>query len=207
LGVTLSAGLERRIGVFGGAFDPPHLGHYALAHTAIAQLQLDCLHIVPTGTALHKTRTLSSAEHRLAMTALAFGDLPQVRIDPRETQRVGPSFTVDTLTELSQENPQAQLYLILGADQAQALPTWHRWRELFQLAIICIAGRADHSGAAGTFSLKSVHFERCIQLAMPGVPLSATQIRQKLGRRQSISALVNDSVARYIASHHLYLVA
>ncbi len=205
--MTLSAGVVRRIGVFGGAFDPPHLGHFVLAQTAIAQLQLESLHIVPTGTALHKTRTLSGAEHRLAMAALAFGELPQAHIDPRETQRVGPSFTVDTLTELSQENPQAQLYLILGQDQAQALPTWHRWQVLFQLAIICVAGRADDSGVTATFSINSVPRDRCIQLAMQSVPLSATQIRQNVTGHQSISALVNDSVARYIASHHLYLVA
>lgn len=205
--MTGNAVAVRRMGVFGGAFDPPHLGHFTLAQTAITQLQLDALCVLPTGHAWHKTRPLSSAEHRLAMAALAFASLPQVRVDPRETRRAGPSYTVDTLIELREENPDAQLFLVLGQDQAEALPTWHRWQELFQLAIICVAGRASVSGATGTFSINSVPHDRCIQLAMPGVPLSATEIRQKIADQQSISALVNDSVARYIALHHLYLVA
>ena len=87
----------KRIGVFGGAFDPPHLAHMALVKTAVADLQLDELRVIPTGQAWHKPRALSPAHHRLAMAQLAFADLPNVLVDPRETQRVGPSYTVDTL--------------------------------------------------------------------------------------------------------------
>ena len=87
----------RRIGVFGGAFDPPHRGHTALAQAALEHLDLDLLLVVPTGTAWHKSRPLSDAQHRLAMCALAFGDVSRAQIDDCEIVRSGPSYTVDTL--------------------------------------------------------------------------------------------------------------
>jgi len=103
--------------MFGGAFDPPHLAHRALAEAALDQLGLDALHMMPTGQAWHKARSLTSAEHRIAMCQLAFDDLPRTRIDTRETTRQGPSYTADTLAELAREYPGATLYLVLGADQ------------------------------------------------------------------------------------------
>jgi len=82
--------------MFGGAFDPPHLAHRALAQAAIEQLQLDVLRVLPTGQAWHKSRPLTAASHRLAMSRLAFDGLPQVRLDDREIRRAGPSYTLDT---------------------------------------------------------------------------------------------------------------
>jgi nicotinate-nucleotide adenylyltransferase len=92
--------MPQRIGILGGAFDPPHQAHVAMAEAAIAQYQLDELRIIPTGEAWHKPRHLSSAEHREAMTRLAFGQLPKVVIDCVELHRVGPSYTIDTLRTL-----------------------------------------------------------------------------------------------------------
>ena len=100
----------QRLGVFGGAFDPPHMAHVALVAAAIHQLALAQVRVLPTGEAWHKQRSLSGAGHRLAMCQLAFQHLPQVVVDARETQRAGPSYTVDTLTQLQNEFPQAQLF-------------------------------------------------------------------------------------------------
>ncbi len=194
----------KRIGVFGGAFDPPHRAHCALAQTAIDQLQLDALQVIPTGHAWHKVRTLTSAVHRLAMVRLTFAQLPAVVIDPRETMRIGPTYTVDTLQEIADENPGAQLYLIIGEDQALALPTWQRWDELPSLAIICVAARADSNGAHAAFDALKTHIPRFIRLEMPATPLSATTIRHALARGQSVESLVFEPVARYIEQHHLY---
>jgi nicotinate-nucleotide adenylyltransferase len=119
MGVSEKSGPPQRIGVLGGAFDPPHVVHVALAEAACAQLQLDALHVIPTGDAWHKTRTLTAAEHRIAMTRLAFAHIPQAVVDTREIARSGPTYTVDTLRELRAEYPDAQLYLIMGADQAR----------------------------------------------------------------------------------------
>ena len=196
-----------RIGVFGGAFDPPHRGHMALAQTALQQLQLDVLHAIPTGQAWHKARDLTPSEHRLEMTRLAFAGEPRVQVDTREIERSGPSYTVDTLSELQAAYPQAQLYLLVGEDQAQVLPTWHRWRDLARLAIICVAARADHTGATGQFdALKSLLPDLRI-LKMPPLAISATDIRRRLAHHENVLPLVFEPVARYIAHHHLYQAA
>ncbi|MDZ7918758.1 nicotinate (nicotinamide) nucleotide adenylyltransferase [Rhodoferax sp.] len=194
----------RRIGVFGGAFDPPHRGHHALAATAIAQLQLDALHIIPTGHAWHKSRTLTDASHRMAMARLAFADLPQVVVDGRELDRPGPTYTVDTLLELQQEKPGAQLYLLIGEDQARALPSWSRWEQLPALAIICVAARADSTGTKGQFDALKVHLPGLTVLNMHPVAISATELRHRAATGQSIGPLVFETVARYIDQHHLY---
>lgn len=194
----------RRIGIFGGAFDPPHRGHHALAATAIAQLQLDALHVIPTGHAWYKSRTLSDAQHRLAMARLAFADLPQVVVDGREIARPGPTYTVDTLQELQQEHPVAQLYLLIGEDQACALPSWSRWEQLPALAIICVAARADSSGAYGRFDDLANDIPGLTVLHMPPMAVSATDIRQRVASGKSIAPLVFEPVARYIDQHLLY---
>jgi nicotinate-nucleotide adenylyltransferase len=194
----------RRIGVFGGAFDPPHAAHVALAQAAVTHLQLDALHVIPTGQAWHKARELSSAQHRLAMTHLAFDDLPHVIVDPRETQRAGPSYTVDTLRELQAQWPDAELFLVLGEDQARALPTWHEWQEILRIAIICVAEREDLTGASPRFIASTSHESRFRRLPVPAMPVSATDIRARIAAHQCVAPLVFEPVARYIDDHHLY---
>jgi nicotinate-nucleotide adenylyltransferase len=196
-----------RIGVFGGAFDPPHIGHVTLAQTAIAQLQLDMLRIIPTGHAWHKVRALTSSVHRLEMARLAFAEMPQVVVDPREILRAGASFTVDTLQELRDEFAQAQLFLVLGQDQADALMTWHRWEEIPRLAIICVAARANATGNAGTFDALAALISGVQTLEMPSTPVSSTELRHAVASHQNVAPLVFEPVARYIEHHHLYQTA
>ncbi len=203
------ASLKKKLGIFGGAFDPPHKAHVALAQAALAQLALDALHIVPTGQAWHKARPLSAAADRLAMTRLAFAGLQRVVIDEREMQRAGPSFTVDTLEALQAENPGAQLYLVLGADQVAALPTWHRWQDVLKIAIICIAGRASGARAEAIFAPELQAAHPVLTLQLPLMPVSATDIRQQIASPVPGSpgwhTLVPEPVARYIERHRLYL--
>lgn len=199
--------LPRRIGVFGGAFDPPHAAHRALAQAALQQLALDALYIIPTGQAWHKTRSLSAAEHRLAMARLAFADLPGALVDPRETQRSGPSYTVDTLEALGCENPHATLFLLIGEDQASALHTWHRWPEILRLATICVATRAHSTRASVKEDAEPLDRTGWRTLNMPSMAVSATDIRQRLAQGQPVDTLVTEPVARYIAHHHLYQTA
>jgi len=195
----------KRVGLFGGAFDPPHRTHVALAEAAIAQLQLDVLHIVPTGHAWHKQRPLTAAEHRLAMCRLAFAHVYRAQVDARETLRSGPSYTIDTLQELQAQYPSAQLYLIMGEDQAKALASWHRAEDLGRAAIICVASRSEShaadSSADDSPKLQGVPLQL---LHLPPSPLNATEVRDRTARGQSVSALVLESVARYIDQHHLY---
>ena len=202
----------KRIGMFGGAFDPPHKAHLVLAQLAVEALELDELHIIPTGQAWHKARTLSSPEHRLAMTQLAFQGLPHVVVDDRELQRSGPTFTIDTLEALQRENPGAQLYLVMGADQFVAFQQWHKWQAIAGLAIICVADRAP---STPTSADNDAYFEaykdlenRFVRLQMPLMATSATQIRQLMannsGKTLAINTLVTEPVARYISANHLY---
>ena len=197
---------ERRIGVFGGAFDPPHLGHVALVRSAIEQLGLDEVRVLPTGQAWHRSGGLADAAHRLAMTRLAFADLPQAQVDDREIRRPGPSYTVDTLTEIAAERPGAQLYLLIGDDQRRSLPAWHRIGEIARLAIICAAARdpqvaAWHCDEPAGAETPGPDIQ---PLPMPLMPISATDIRERLFRQTGVASLVAPAVERYIHEHHLY---
>jgi nicotinate-nucleotide adenylyltransferase len=197
-----------RIGVFGGAFDPPHLAHVALVRTAIEELQLDEVRVLPTGQAWHKVRPLSAPAHRLAMTRSAFEPLPQVRVDEREIQRQGPSYTVDTLEELAREHPGAQLYLLIGDDQRRSLPSWHRIGDIARLAIICAAARdadvAPWNAGQSTLEASDAWLTQIQPLHMPLMPLSASDIRERLARHLPVTGLVPPVVERYIHEHHLY---
>ena len=190
--------------MFGGAFDPPHAGHVALARTAVADLQLDELRVIPTGQAWHKTRVLSAAEHRLAMAQLAFADVPRVVVDAREIQRSGPSYTIDTLRELKTQWPDDELFLVMGQDQARALPTWREWRGILQIAIICVAEREDLTRARPRFVAQDAQDSRFRWLRFPTMSVSATAIRARIAAHQSVVPLVFEPVARYIDLHHLY---
>ena len=197
----------RRIGIFGGAFDPPHAAHIALVRAAMADLELDELRVIPTGYAWHKARPLSPPQHRLAMARLAFADMPGVLVDDRETRREGPSYTVDTLRELRAQWPDAELFLLMGEDQARALPSWRAWQEILQLAIIYVADRGDWNKSKPRFVAPKVYESRFKRLQMPHLPVSATDIRTRIATHQSLGDLVFESVARYIDHHHLYQTA
>ncbi|MFV0680126.1 nicotinate (nicotinamide) nucleotide adenylyltransferase [Ottowia sp.] len=207
MGVSVSTA-PQRIGLFGGAFDPPHDAHVALARAAIEQLALDRLHIAPTGDAWHKSRPLSPASHRLAMCRLAFGDVPKVVVDERELRRNGPTYTVDTLIELRAEYPGAALFLQIGADQAAAFHTWHRAADLLQLATVSIAARAVTNGVEGQFDVKNplpkTPAATTRILTLPALAHSATEVRRRVAAGLSVDGLVSAPVARYIAEHHLY---
>ena len=199
----------RRIGVFGGAFDPPHRAHVTLVQTAIEQLQLDEVRVLPTGQAWHKAHGLSEAAHRLAMTRLAFAGMPRVVVDDREITRSGPTYTVDTLQELTQELPGSQLFLLIGDDQRRSLPAWHRIGEIARLAIICAADRDPDVGAWSDADVAKPSIDASFSLPiqplhMPLMPLSATDIRQRIARHQPVQTLVSAEVERYIHEHHLY---
>lgn len=190
-----------RVGVFGGAFDPPHLAHVALARAALEQLQLDELLVFPTGDAWHKSNVLSPAEHRVAMARIAFGELPRTVIDDRETRRPGPTYTIDTLRELKAQMPQAELFLIMGEDQAVALTRWREWQGIPALATICMAARASTDADAPRALPSEVELKL---LRLPEMPESATEVRERVAAHEGIDHLVPAGVARYIDRHSLY---
>lgn len=193
--------------MFGGAFDPPHRTHVALARAALAQAQLQTLYIFPTGQAWHKSRQPSGAQHRVAMAELAFADTPGAVVDPRETLRAGPTYTLDTLRELQQEHPGASLVLLIGTDQAAALPSWHGWQQILRLATVLVATRLG-APPFDPQTLPGLPPEaRFDTLQLPAEDTSATDIRARVSRGEDVSALVPPAVARYIDQHQLYRLA
>ena len=190
-----------RVGMFGGAFDPPHRAHVALVRAAIGQLRLDRLYVIPTGQAWHKDRALAAAEHRLAMTRLAFEGIPQVVVDERELERPGATYTVETLRELRDEHPGTQLVLLMGEDQAGSFTRWIAWQEIARIAILGVAGRGSGEGISALRALPGVRVET---LQWTQRTESATEIRARLAAGQDIADLVEPAVASYIESHHLY---
>ncbi|MEJ7932160.1 nicotinate-nucleotide adenylyltransferase [Ramlibacter sp. AN1015] len=202
--MSAAAAAPRRIGMFGGAFDPPHLAHVALARAAVEQLALDELRVFPTGQAWHKARALSANADRLAMSRIAFADVPRTVVDARELERSGPTYTVDTLRELRREHPQAELLLVIGADQAESLHLWHDSAEIARLATIAIAERARPAMAPVPFDASQVPGGHWRPVELPPMPVSATEIRARVARAEGIAHLVPDGVARYIDQNHLY---
>lgn len=194
----------KRIGILGGAFDPPHLAHVAMAEAALAQFQLDELRIIPTGDAWHKPRHLSPGWMRLEMAKLAFSNLPRTLVDDMEIKRQGPSFTVETLRVLQMQFSGAQFFLFVGDDQGKALSTWHKIDEIAQRAIICIAERWLPDSSSTDAQSHDIPTQT---LKLPPLPHSATEVRTRVAHGQPIDALVPKAVALYIDSHHLYQLA
>jgi len=133
----------RSLGVYGGSFDPVHFGHLRSALEVQQQLGLDQLRFIPAGNPPHKAGPVVNAADRVKMLELAIADTdsagsPCLIVDQREIERLKPSYTFDTLEELQNELPQAQLTLIIGTDQFSVFDTWHRWRELLGIAHVAV---------------------------------------------------------------------
>ena len=200
--------MYKRQGIFGGSFDPPHLAHIALAQHAIAQFALDELRIIPTGDAWHKARTLTASPHRLAMTRLAFASVPKAVVDTREIDRLGATYTIDTLQELHADHPDAALFLFIGADQAQAFQTWRRWQDILRMATVVVAARPLAHGQ-GEGQWHNAVSPDVLRLDMPSLNVSATAIRAHVAQApqphsEPMPAWLPASVQHYIDQHSLY---
>jgi len=191
-------------GLFGGSFDPPHLAHLALAQAALAQLALDELVWLPARQSPHKGGRLpASGADRVAMLQRLVDGEPRFRIDARELDRAGPSFTVDTLRELHAERPGVRWWLVIGQDQYARFDTWRHWREILALAGLAVAARDDDPVRAAPGLAGVAHALHIVR--MPPHPHSATAVRERAAAGLDVTALVGAPVARYIADHHLYI--
>jgi nicotinate-nucleotide adenylyltransferase len=190
----------KRLGLFGGTFDPPHNAHLALAGAALVELQLDALHWIPAGQPWQKARRITDARHREAMVHAAIGGEPRFVLDRIELERAGPSYTIDTVKTLLAGHAGAQLFLIIGADQYAGLHTWRGWQQLLGLVTLAVANRPGPMPPVDTEVLRTPH--RVVPLPM--LDISATDIRARVARGEPIDALVPPSVASYIRRHGLY---
>jgi nicotinate-nucleotide adenylyltransferase len=190
----------KRIGLFGGTFDPPQLAHAALAGAALDALPLDEVRWIPAGQPWQRTHAVSPAVHREAMVKLAIAGQRHFMLERCELERVGPSYTLQTVRELQQRDGAAAWFLLIGADQYNNLHTWKGWRELVGLVTLAVAERPGVALQPDAEVARAPH--HLVPLAP--MPISATDIRSRVSRGESISGLVGATVARYISRHHLY---
>ena len=183
-----------RIGIFGGSFDPPHVGHLMVALDALDELALDRLLIIPAAQQPLKGMHATDAEDRLAMARACFGGLPRIEVDPVEIDRGGLSFMVDTVETLRLRWPSASLFLLLGDDAGESLPRWHEVTRLWSLVQRVVLSRGDRLGAATTR-----------RVATRRIDVSSTEIRARVRDGRSIRGFVSDAVETYIATTGLYL--
>jgi nicotinate-nucleotide adenylyltransferase len=180
-----------RIGVFGGQFDPPHNGHVTVVRSARDQLGLDRVLVVPTRYPPHRPAAETPAETRYRLAQAAFAGEPNVEVSRLELDRDGPSYTVDTLEQLAR--PGVDLYLIMGADQLAALPSWHRPGRVRDLAHLVVAGRPGAPHAADAE-----------ELVMQPVDVSSSELRRKVAEGLDVAGLMPAAVAAAIGREGLY---
>jgi nicotinate-nucleotide adenylyltransferase len=190
----------KRVGLFGGSFDPVHNAHVALAQLALKELALDEVRWIPAGQPWQKARQLAAPQHREAMVRLAIEGEPGFVLDRCELKRQGPSFTLDTVRELQAADPGHQWFLILGQDQYAGLHTWRDWRELLSRVTLAVANRPGVAPQPHADVQQAPHEV----VALPMMDISSTDIRERIAKGEGISDLVPAAVARYIDQHHLY---
>lgn len=210
----------RRVGIFGGTFDPVHNGHLRTALEVAEQLALDELRLVPANSPPHRPAPLATAAERLRMLRLAADASPGFVVDDRELVRGGPSYSIDTLRALRDEcGPRARLCLIVGLDAFAAIHTWKEWRKLAEFAHLVVVQRPgaalapDAQAAAWVEERLSREAERAlageaqgsiVRLELTQLAISATQIRQLLAAGRSPRYLLPDAVLDYIRENRIY---
>jgi nicotinate-nucleotide adenylyltransferase len=202
----VSSGPAPGIGVLGSAFNPPHLGHLALAQEALWQLGLNEVLLVPTGDAPHKQIVDDPGrELRLAMTRLAAADDPRFNVSTLEVDREGPSYTYETLEQLAQERGETELVFVMGADAAVGLESWREPRRVAELARIAVARRAGVSEADVSSVMRSLGADgRFTMLEMPEFGVSSSVVRERAAAGRPLRYLVPEPVARFIEEKGIY---
>lgn len=189
----------KRIGLFGGSFNPPHRAHRALAELAIEALELDELVVMPAGQPWQKVGLqLAAGRHRAAMLALQMAGMDKVVISTLELDRDGPSYSIDSLNALRQ--PEQDWFLVIGQDQYARLSTWRRVEELLAACTLAVAARAHQRVQADP----ALPPHRSVGLNLPADAVSSSQVRALLARDEDITELVGPEVAGYIAETYIY---
>ncbi|WP_395638523.1 nicotinate-nucleotide adenylyltransferase [Pseudolysinimonas sp.] len=196
----MSEGAPRRprIGVMGGTFDPIHHGHLVAASEVQQSFDLDEVVFVPTGHPWMK-EAVSSPERRYEMTVIATASNPRFSVSRVDIQRAGPTYTIDTLRDIRQERPDAELFFISGADAVAQILDWKDIEELWELAHFVAVSRPGHQ-----LSIRGLPEQRVSSLEVPALSISSTDCRQRVGRGFPVWYLVPDGVVQYISKHHLY---
>lgn len=194
------------IGVLGSAFNPPHLGHLALAQEAVWQLGLDEVVLVPTGEAPHKRIAEDPGrEVRMEMTRRAAADDDRFSVSSLEVDREGPSYTYETLEALAEERADRELVFVMGADAAVGLESWREPERVVELASLAVARRAGVSDTEVAATMRSLGCQgRATMLEMPQFGVSSSAVRERAGEGRPLRYLVPDAVAELIEEKGVY---
>lgn len=196
-----------RIGILGGTFDPPHIGHFVIAEEARQKLELAKVLFVPAREPPHKRgEPVSPLQDRVEMLRLALQDHTNFSLSLAEANRPGPSYTVDTVRELSVEFAAGtKLYFIMGMDSLAALPTWHQPRELVRLCCLAVLKRPGYSADLEDLERQIPGLRsRVVFIPSPELEISSTDLQARVRKGLSIEYMVPPCVAQYISEHHLY---
>jgi nicotinate-nucleotide adenylyltransferase len=197
---------RRKIGIFGGTFDPFHCGHLVAAQDALEELGLERVRFVPAGDPPHKGREgLSDPSVRLEMAREGIGDDTRFEVSELELQRPGPSFTIDTLREFRTEEPGADFVLLLGADQWRTFGSWRAPEEIARLATVAVMTREGERPDEVPPGLEELPRFDFTQIEVTRFDVSSTQLRERVRSGRSIRYLVPDRVRRIIEAAGLYL--
>lgn len=193
----------RKIGIMGGTFDPIHNGHLVAASEVAYRFSLDKVIFVPTGVPWQKAgRTVSPAEDRYLMAVIATASNPSFSVSRVDIDRPGDTYTVDTLTDINQLYPDAELFFITGADALQGILHWHNWEKMFQLATFVGVTRPGYVLREDNIP---VHYHDRVELVeIPAMAISSTSCRQRAQAGAPVWYLVPDGVVQYINKHQLY---
>jgi nicotinate-nucleotide adenylyltransferase len=195
-----------RIGILGGGFNPPHLGHLILAQEALAQLELDRVMLMPYGEPSHRVLDDDpGADLRLAMCELVAAADSRLELSRIEVERGGPIYTVDTVRELTAARPDDEFVLLLGGDQAASLRTWRAPEEVLSLVVVAVAERDEWRRAEIVERLGPLCSEERLRFFdMPRIDISSSMIRLRARAGRPIRYLVPDAVADYVEAQPLY---
>jgi nicotinate-nucleotide adenylyltransferase len=195
-----------KVGVFGGTFDPVHIGHLVLAERAREALSLDRVVWLPAGDPWRKSdRAVSAAEHRIEMVRLAIAGNPAFELSKVEVERAGPSYSADTLAALAAARPGAELFFLLGLDALEDLTHWHEPHRILELAKVAAAAREGRRRDAHELDALLLGLgARTVWFDMPRLDISATELRARAAAGRSLRYLVPDAVDAYIRARKLY---
>lgn len=199
-----------KIGIFGGTFNPPHLAHLNIAEDFSRRLSFDKLIIMPTYQPPHKqAQSLADSEDRLRMCRLLF-DMENTEISDMEIQRQGKSYTYDTLCQLEEKYPGAELYLIIGSDMLLSFHKWYRYEDILRKCTLCVLTRENDIDNVQmkdyAFTTLGLGEGEIVFSALKAFELSSTQIREMMARGEDVSSLTGERVWAYIKEKRLYNV-
>jgi nicotinate-nucleotide adenylyltransferase len=194
-----------RIGVYGGTFDPPHMGHLRLAQAAIRELDLDELILLPAGKNPLKARpAMASARQRLEMVSLLAQDHPKMAVSDQEIGRPGPSYTVDTLAELTMARP-AEYWFLIGADNVKEIARWKQPDRLLKMCRLGVALRPPMGASELMARVPEAYRSRVDVVPMESTDVSSSEVRNRLfADKQPVAGTVPPSVLQYIREKGLY---